>query len=105
MPDSPRRPDSRLIIVLIRSGASPRSMRKNIISGSKEPLRVPMGSPSSGVNPIEVSTLFPLLHGADALAVSQVAGDDLQAPDVAAEQLRGAVRRVLVAGSVEPVFP
>src|SRR5690554_3490605 len=58
--DKPSKPLSLLSILSILYTSQPRfAARKLCKLGSTSPLRVPITTPSSGVRPIEVSTLWP----------------------------------------------
>ena len=59
-PDTPYSPECLLSMVLTWwRVSSSMAMSQGIVAGSRSPERVPITSPSSGVKPMEVSTLRP----------------------------------------------
>ena len=80
--------------------------RWKTIAGSMSPERVPITRPSSGVSPIDVSTLRPPLDRGRARAVAEVQHDQVDvSASGAPEQPAACARDVRVRGAVEPVAP
>ena len=72
--------------------------------GSTEPERVPIISPSSGVNPMVVSMLLPPRMRASEQPLPRWQVMSLSVGEIPCQELRGAPRAVLMVDSVKAKF-